>query len=88
MLVFTYGTIKYHEYVGYIEKSVPQITVWQMRFVSGVLGQVWYLIVLIPDLCLCTDFEMIVTFTTFSYTSLHFNASDTVNIRFIADHSI
>ena len=48
----------YNEYVGYREQSVPQITVWQMRFDCGVLGQVWYLISSIPDLCLLTYFHI------------------------------
>ena len=30
-----------------------------VTFPYGVLGQVWYLIVSIPDLCLLPDFEML-----------------------------
>ena len=37
----------------------------------GVLGQVWYLIILIPDLCLLTYFNKFICFATFMKMS-HF----------------
>ena len=41
---------------------------WVCHFPIGILGQVWYLIVSIPDLCTLTYFYLIKTVTEYVYT--------------------
>ena len=51
---------------------------WVCRFPIGILGQVWYLIVSIPDLCTLTYFAMV---------TMHFHKAQT-GLSFIATFSL
>ena len=44
-----------------------------VTFSCGVLGQVWYLNVSIPDICLLTYFETSIAFISFLYNRFKFN---------------
>ena len=53
---------------------------WVCNFPIGILGQVWYLIVSIPDLCNLTYFEIFITWFLMSYLSQAFESYQRVKI--------
>ena len=48
---------KYHQIDVYIYQCVCGVFLWVCYFPIGILGQVWYLIVWIPELCTLTFFR-------------------------------
>ena len=51
------------------------VQLWVCHFPIGILGQVWYLVVSIPDLCTLTYFVEILAQTTFKSRYPHFKKS-------------